>query len=142
MLNTFRKIFNNTSKKESEESYKFSATAEEIIAMADNEANENPEHAVIVSFGHDNGSNLESLFELEAQLDNAISENSIGEYDGNEISSDGKNGTLYMYGKDADSLFSVVKPFLEKATFLNNIKAVLRYGPPEDGVKETQIIIG
>jgi len=142
MLNTLKKMFNSNSTDNKDESnYKFSATAAEIIAMADNNESSD-EQAVIISFELNDSRDLKSLFELENQIITAINNNSAGEYDGNEISESGNEGTLYIYGKDADKIFSVVKPLFEKAAFIKNSNALLRYGPPEDGIKETKIIIG
>ena len=69
------------------------------------------EHAVIITF-HYGSTNLDRLFELEDQLEKAISEAKVGEYDGNEIAVDGSDGSLYMYGPDADRLFAVVEPII------------------------------
>ena len=67
------------------------------------------EHAVIIKFRY-GSTNLDKLFELEDQLEKAISEAKAGEYDGNEIAVDGSDGSLYMYGPDADRLLDVIEP--------------------------------
>jgi hypothetical protein len=46
-----------------------------------------------------------------------------------------------MYGPDADKLFEAVRPILESEPALIDMGATLRYGPPEEGVKEVQIAI-
>lgn len=74
------------------------------------------------------------MFDLEEKLENAITYAQAGEYDGNEISVDGSDGSLYMYGPDADRLFSVARPILEPATFMRGAKVTLRYGPQKDDV--------
>lgn len=93
------------------------------------------EHAVIVSFEY-GSTDLEPLFELEEQLEALIEAAGVGEYDGNEVAVDGSDGRLYMYGPDADALFAAVKGALDSAACIKNAVAVLRYGPPEDGVRE------
>lgn len=55
---------------------------------------------------------------------------------GNEIAADLSDGSLYMYGPDAEALLAVVRPLLASADCLRNARATLRYGPPEDGVLE------
>ena len=99
-----------------------------------------PEHAVIVRFeyGH---ADLDPLYELEDKLVAAIKSAEVGEFDGNEVATDGSDGTLYMYGPDADRLFEVVRPVLASATCIRNAIATIRYGPPEDGVKEREFAI-
>lgn len=63
------------------------------------------EQAVIVHFDFAADS-LEPLHDFEEQLEAAIAEAEVGEYDGHEIAVDLSDGTLYMYGPDADALFA------------------------------------
>ncbi len=104
-------------------------------AMADSD------HAVIVHFQY-GSTDLTRLFELEKKLEATISQAAVGEYDGNDVAADGSDGTLYMYGPDADRLFETVRPVLEATDFTRDAKVRLRYGPPEDGVKEIDIDLG
>ena len=98
-----------------------------------------PEHAVIVSFAYMGSTDLDPLFALESQLEIAINAAQVGEYDGNEVAVDGSDGTLYMYGPDADKLFTVVRPVLEGCSFMKGAAVKLRYGPPADGVRESTV---
>ena len=97
------------------------------------------EHAVIVTFAYTGSTDLDPLFALESQLMAAINNAKVGEYDGNEVAVDGSDGTLYMYGPDADKLFSVVRPVLESCGFMKGATVKLRYGPPADGVREVMV---
>ena len=67
---------------------------------------------------------------------------SVGEFDGNEVAADGSDGFLYMYGPDADALFVAVRSTLEAAVFMKGARVKLRYGPPENGVREAEIELG
>jgi hypothetical protein len=98
------------------------------------------EHAVIVRFDYGQ-TDLSPLYELEDKLIAAIDSAEVGEFDGNEVAMDGSDGTLYMYGPDADRLFEAVRPVLTTATCIRNAIATIRYGPPEDGVKEREVAI-
>jgi hypothetical protein len=98
------------------------------------------EQAVIIDFNY-GSRDLSKLFELEDQLVAAISDANVGEYDGNQIAVDGSDGTLYMYGPDADRLFEAVKPILEGTSFMKGAKVTRRYGPAEDGVREAHTSI-
>ncbi len=100
-----------------------------------------PEQAVIVKFKY-GSTDLSPLFELEDQLIAAIDAAGVGEFDGNEVATDGSDGDLYMYGSDADRLFEAVRPILESATCIHQAVATIRYGPPEDGVRERKVTIG
>ena len=93
------------------------------------------EHAVIVYFEYAADS-LEPLYDLEEQLEAAIAAAGVGEFDGNEIAVDLSDGSLYMYGPDADALFAVARPLLVGAGCLRNARVTLRYWPPEEGVRE------
>ena len=98
------------------------------------------EHAVIIRFGY-GSTDLSPLFELEDQLEAAIEAAGAGDYDGHEIRVDGADGTLYAYGPDADRLFAAMRPVLAATTVLHQVEATLRYGPPEDGVREQVVHI-
>jgi hypothetical protein len=98
------------------------------------------EQAVIVHFTY-GSTDLSRLFELERKLESAIEEAKVGEYDGNDVAVDGSNGYLYMYGANADALFEIVRPILEATEFMKGAKALLRYGPPADGIREVELVI-
>jgi hypothetical protein len=99
------------------------------------------EQAVIVHFRYGQ-TDLSPLFELEDQLIDAIDSAGVGEFDGNEVAQDGSDGSLYMYGPDADRQFEAVRPVLEAATCIQQAVATVRYGPPDDGVRERKVAIG
>ena len=71
---------------------------------------------------------LSRLFSLEERLEQAINAAGVGEFDGNEVATDGSDGTLYMYGPDADALFAAVRPGLEATDFMRGarVEAALR----------------
>ena len=99
-----------------------------------------PEHAVIVYFDY-GIEGLEPIHQLGDKLEKVISDNNVGEYDGHEIAMDYSDGSLYMYGPNAETLFKTIKSTLEETKFLKGAKAKLRFGPPEDGVKEIDVEI-
>jgi len=96
------------------------------------------DHAVIIAFRY-GSTNLDRLFELEDQLVQAISEAGVGEYDGNEIAVDGSDGTLFMYGPDADRLLQVVEPIVRACSFMKGAHVRRRYGGPgsDDEIEST-----
>jgi len=47
-----------------------------------------------------------------------------------------------MYGPDAGRLFAAVRATLEGTDFMRGARVKLRYGPPEDGIKEEEIDLG
>lgn len=100
-----------------------------------------PEQAVIVTFKY-GSTDLEPIFKLEKELEEAINIAAAGEFDGNEVAADGGDASLYMYGPDADVLFAAVRPVLEACPFMDGAMVRLRYGPPEDGVREMEYFLG
>lgn len=94
-----------------------------------------PEHALIVQFTY-GSTDLSALFALEAELASAIQANGAGEYDGNEIAADGSDGTLYMYGPNADALYEAVRATLQSKAFMDGARARIRYGQPGAQVRE------
>ena len=93
-----------------------------------------PEHAVVVRFTY-GSSDLSRLFALEEQLEGAIAAASVGEFDGNEIATDGTDATLYMFGPNADALSAAVRPTLLSTEFMRGARVSLRYGAAEPGVR-------
>jgi len=99
-----------------------------------------PEHAVIVHFDYGT-TDLQPVFDLEDRLESVIDTASVGEFDGNEMAVDGSDGYLYMYGPDGDELFEAVQPILENTPFMSGARVLVRYGPPEDGVRDRIVTI-
>ena len=100
-----------------------------------------PEQAVIVHFQYGR-TDLQPLSEIEARLEAAIKNAGVGEFDGDEIAEDGSDGSLYMYGPDADNLFAIVQPILNSSDFMQGAFVTVRYGPPQVSTKEFKVKIG
>jgi hypothetical protein len=98
------------------------------------------EEAVIIHFKYGQ-KDWSRFFAFEKVIEEAISKSAVGDYDGNELATDGSDGTKYMYGPSADALFAVAKPYLlSAAQFLKSIEVTLRYGPvAEPGVRVSKI---
>jgi hypothetical protein len=92
------------------------------------------EHAVLIEFKY-GPADLSTLFALEEELERAIPPG-VGELDGNEMAVDLSDGTLYLYGPDADALWHAIEPVVIAASFIQGAIVRLRYGPPADGVRE------
>jgi len=75
------------------------------------------------------------LSTLEDQLIDAISEQSLGEFDGNEIG--GGGAVLYMYGPDAERLFRGIESVLRAYPLCRNARVVIRAGEP--GAPEREV---
>ena len=98
------------------------------------------EHAVIIHFQYGKDK-MDDIYKLRYKLEQKINSKGLGEYDGHEIAIDLTDGYLYMYGPNAEHLYKGIKSTLEEVDFMKGAKAKLRFGPPEDGVKEITISI-
>jgi hypothetical protein len=72
----------------------------------------------------------EAIHELEDELSDAIADAGVGEFDGDDFGMG--ESILYMYGPDADKLFGVVQPLLQKSALSKGGYAIKRYGEAED----------
>ncbi len=98
------------------------------------------QHAVIVHFQY-GSTDLARLFALEEQLERALAAAEVGELDGDEVAVDGSDALLFMYGPDADALLAAVRHPLAATAFMQGARVKLRYGPPQDGVREREIVL-
>lgn len=67
---------------------------------------------------------------LEGQLEQAIKDKAVGEFDGDEFGED--ECVLYMYGPNADHLYRAIEPVLKAARLADGGYAVKRYGAAQD----------
>ncbi|MBX3357908.1 MAG: hypothetical protein KF745_05725 [Phycisphaeraceae bacterium] len=104
------------------------------------QGDDSPAHAVLLyirlsddAFGTDE--DRAACFSLEDDLQKAVAAQRAGEYDGNEFG----EGlcVIFMYGPDAESLWSAIEPALEKRPFRKGSYAIRRFGPP--GAREERI---
>lgn len=89
-------------------------------------------HSVIINFSHYDYEGLEELHELESRLRVFLYNKGIGELDGHEINMDGPDGTLFLYGHNAEELFKAIKPLLLQTPFMKNAEVYLRFGYSTD----------
>jgi len=93
------------------------------------------EHALLVHLKLQHGEfgsteEREAIHEFEDELSDAIADAGVGEFDGDDF---GKGESiLYMYGPDADKLFDVVQPLLQRSALTKGGYAIKRYGEAED----------
>jgi len=72
----------------------------------------------------------EAVFALEDQLEASIADGGAGEFDGDEF---GDNKcVLFMYGPDADRLFTIIEPILKSTPLASGGYAIKRYGEASD----------
>lgn len=75
---------------------------------------------------------LEELHSLESKLRILLFDKGIGELDGHEINMDGSDGTLFLYGHNAEELFKTIEPLLLQTPFMKKAEVHLRFGDIRD----------
>lgn len=99
------------------------------------------DQSVIIYFNYGIES-LDPLHQLEDKLRMIIESENVGDYDGHEIAMDDSDGSLYMFGPNAEKLFKAVKPILVSTHFMKDATAYLRFGSVHDeGVPEIEFEI-
>lgn len=71
---------------------------------------------------------------LEDRLSRTIAEGKLGDFDGTE--SGPEETALFMYGPDADRLFSGIEPILRAYPLCENARIVIRFGTPGAKLRE------
>jgi hypothetical protein len=84
----------------------------------------NTQDTVIISFGKFDG--LDEIHKVDMKLFATMPED-IGCYDGHEVNMDNTDGRLFAFGCNAETLFKVMKPILNKFKFLNNADVYLEF---------------
>lgn len=75
---------------------------------------------------------LDELHALESKLRILLFDKGIGELDGHEINMDGSDGTLFLYGHNAEELFKAIEPLLLKTSWMKKAEVHLRFGDIRD----------
>ncbi len=68
----------------------------------------------------------ESIYGLSRRLEEQINAQGVGEFDGHEFGEG--HCTLFMYGPDADALYSAIEPILRESTLIAGGHITKRYG--------------
>ena len=85
------------------------------------------EQAVVVHFAY-GSTDFGPVRRLEAQLEAVLAKTGTGDLAGDELAVDGRDGYLYLYGPDADTLFAAVRPTLEATPFMKGANIRKVYG--------------
>jgi hypothetical protein len=72
--------------------------------------------------------NFQYVYALGDQIQLAILEAKVGEYDGHAIPADGSEGRYFVYGPDAEAIFKVIAPVLAASPLMSGATVILRYG--------------
>jgi hypothetical protein len=87
-----------------------------------------PEQEVEVLFEY-GSTNFQYVYALGDQIQLAINEAKVGEYDGHALPADGSEGRYFVYGPDAEAIFKVMEPVLAASPLMSGATVTLHYGP-------------
>jgi|SRR5579862_3071155 hypothetical protein len=73
--------------------------------------------------------NFQYVYALGDQIQTAINEAKVGEYDGHAIPADGSEGRYFIYGPNAEAIFKVIAPVLEASPLMRGATVTLHFGP-------------
>jgi hypothetical protein len=90
---------------------------------------------VIISFGRFNG--IDEIHKVDAKLFEQIPKE-LGIYDGHEVNMDDTDGRLFAYGKNAETLFKVMKPLLNEFDFLKDADVYLKFTKDGETVSDLE----
>ena len=83
--------------------------------------------------------NFQHVYALGDQLEAAIAEAKVGEYDGHALPADGSEGRYFVYGPDAEAIYKVIAPVLEASPLMRGATVTLHYGPQRRGTPKRVI---
>jgi hypothetical protein len=83
--------------------------------------------------------NFQHVYALGDQLEAAIAEAKVGEYDGHAVPADGSEGRYFVYGPDAEAIYKVIAPVLEASPLMRGATVTLHYGPQRRGTPKRVI---
>ena len=89
------------------------------------------DHSVIIYFWYGKET-IDELHELSFQLIDIVEKADVGVMDGHELNIDNTDGSLYLYGPNAEVLFKTIWPTLQKVDFMKNALVCLQFGSGED----------
>jgi hypothetical protein len=71
---------------------------------------------------------FEYVYDLGDQIQLAIVEAKVGEYDGHAIPADGSEGRYFIYGPDAEAIYKVIAPVLAASPLMRGATVTLHFG--------------
>lgn len=74
--------------------------------------------------------NFQFVYAIGDQIQSAVAEANVGEYDGHELPADGSEGRFFMFGPDAEAIFLAIRPVLDSSPLMRGATVTLWFGSP------------
>ncbi|NND32047.1 MAG: hypothetical protein HKN76_05600 [Saprospiraceae bacterium] len=87
----------------------------------------NFEQSVIISFNYGNDS-LDPLHRLGDRLSYLLDQSDAGYYDGHELALDNADGAIFLYGRNAETVYKLIEPELDKVDWMHGAEVTLTFG--------------
>lgn len=83
--------------------------------------------------------NFQYVYALGDQIQTAVAEAKVGEYDGHALPADGSEGRYFIYGPDAEAIYKAIAPVLESSPLMRGATVTLHFGPRKWGTPKRVI---
>ena len=97
-----------------------------------------PEQEVEVHFAY-GSTNFQHAYALGDEIQLAVAEAKVGEYDGHALPADGSEGRFFVNGPDAEAIFRAIAPVLEASPLMRGATITLHFGPHKWGTPKRVI---
>jgi hypothetical protein len=74
--------------------------------------------------------NFQLVYALGDQIESAVAEAKVGEYDGHALPADGSEGRYFVFGPDAEAIYRAIAPVLESSSLMRGATVTLWFGQP------------
>ena len=109
-----------------------------LFGSKNSAANGSTDQEVEVHFEY-GSTNFQHAYALGDQIQSAVAEAKVGEYDGHALPADGSEGRYFVFGPDAEAIYKAIAPVLEASPLMRGATVTLRYGPRRWGTPKRVI---
>jgi len=97
-----------------------------------------PMQEVEIHFAY-GSTNFQHVYSFGDELQQAIAEAKVGEYDGHALPADGSEGRYFVFGPDAEAVYKTIAPLLAASPLMRGATVTLIYGPRRRGTAKRVI---
>ena len=98
-----------------------------LFGAKNSEKDGSAEQEVEVRFAY-GSTNFQFVYALGEQIELAVVEAKVGEYDGHALPADGSEGRYFVCGPDAEAILRAIAPVLEASPLMRGATVTLHFG--------------
>lgn len=99
-----------------------------------------PLQSVTIAFDYGRET-LDDLLVLTGKLEAALKKEGAGKFGDHDMANDLSDGTITMYGTDAELVYKAARPVLRNAPFMKGATATIRYGMVDGEASEITVAV-